>query len=146
MTKRRLHTRPPRGSTGSLAALAALALLLAGCGARPQQAVGVSRGPVVHRLLCEGGPVATERVAERPPFTIRDADGNPAMQVTRVPARGILRGDGKLVTAARFADGRDAYCRAKRQDRAAAIAVGFAAAVLVLAYWVRRRRVRRAYR
>jgi hypothetical protein len=130
----------------SAVALIALALLLAGCGARPQQAVGVSRGPVVHYLLCEGGSSTTVRLHRRPPVTIEDLDGHAVMRVTRVPARGILRADGKTVTAAQFLDGRDAYCRAGRQDRAAAIAFAFAAVVLALAYGLRRRRVRRAYR
>jgi hypothetical protein len=68
------------------------------------------------------------------------------MHVTRIPARGILRGDGRTVTAAQVLDGRDAYCSLERQDRAAAVALGFAGVVLALAYWRRRRRIRRVYR
>ena len=41
----------------------ASALLLAGCGgAGPEHAVGVSRGPVVHYLLCRGDLVQTVRL------------------------------------------------------------------------------------
>ena len=43
--------------------LAGCGLLVAGCGgARPQQAVGVSRGPVVHYLLCQNDLVQTVRL------------------------------------------------------------------------------------
>jgi hypothetical protein len=140
------------GRLQSLAA-AALVLGLAGCGARPQQAVGVSRGPVVHYLLCEEAATKTVRLPKRLPFTVRSLDGEPVMRVTRIPAQGILRGDGRVVTAAQFLDGRDGYCNAARKDRAAAIAIGFAAAVLSVAFglrWLRARRSRdpydRAYR
>jgi len=77
---------------------------------------------------------------------VRDLDGDPVFEVTRIPVRGILRGDGQVVTAAQFLDGRDGYCGSVRADRAAAIAAAFAAVVLVLAYWARRRRIRRDYR
>jgi len=127
-------------------------VLLAGCGARPQQAVGVSQGPVVHYLRCER-PVKTVRVAKQPPFLVRDLDGDPVFEATRIPARGILRGDGEIVTAAQFLDGRDGYCSSARQDRAAALAVAFAFLVLALLFvhrWLRARRSRdpydRAYR
>jgi hypothetical protein len=127
-------------------------LLVAGCGARPQEAVGVSRGPVVHYLRCDG-PVKTVRLAKRPPFLVRDLDGDAVMRITRIPARGILRGDGEIVTADRFAAGRDAYCTSARKDRAAALAVGFVFTVLALVFgwrWLNTRRSRdpydRAYR
>jgi hypothetical protein len=90
--------------------------------------------------------VKTVRLRRRPPFTVDDLSGRPVMRVTRIPARGILRGDGRVVTAAQFLDGRDGYCKAGREDRAAAIAFGVAAAFLVLLYGLRRRRVRGAYR
>ena len=112
----------------------------------------MSRGPVVHYLRCDG-PVRTVRVAKRPPFVVRDLDGKPVMRVTRITAHGILRGDGKVVTAARFADGRAAYCSTTRKDRAAAVAVGFAFTVVAFVFgwrWLRTRRSRdpfdRAYR
>lgn len=131
------------------ASAAAVALLAAGCGAKPPQAVGVSAGPTAHYLRCGSGPrVKTKRLQRTPPFILRTPDGDPAMQVTRIPAAGILRGDGKLVTPAQFLAGRDAYCGARRQDRAAAIAIGFAAAVLlaVAAFrWLRARRSRNPY-
>jgi hypothetical protein len=125
---------------------AALALLGAGCGARPQQAVGVSRGPTVHELVCDARTVVVRHPDATPPFTVRNEDGDPVMRVTTVPASGILRADGRVVTAAQFLDGRDGYCNSARQDRAAALAAGFAGVVLALAYLVRRRRLRRAYR
>jgi hypothetical protein len=132
----------------------ALVLLLAGCGARPQEAVGVSRGPTVHYLLCSDGTEKTVRMpGRRPPFTVKDLDGQPVMHVTRIPARGILRGDGRIVTAAQLLDGRDGYCSAARSDRAAALAVAFAFLGLALLFvhrWLRARRSRdpydRAYR
>lgn len=37
-------------------------VVLAGCGARPQQAVGVSAGPTVHYLLCGGDRVTSVRL------------------------------------------------------------------------------------
>jgi hypothetical protein len=141
------------GRVPSQLAAAAIVLVLAGCGARPQQAVGVSRGPVVHYLVCKGGPTRTVRLAKRPPFTVDSPEGDPVMRVTRIPAHGILRGDGRVVTAAQFLDGRDGYCDSARKDRAAAIAMGFAAAVLSVTFglrWLRARRSRdpydRAYR
>jgi hypothetical protein len=130
----------------SLCASGAALLVLAGCGARPQQAIGVSRGPTVHELVCDARRVVVRHPDARVPFTVRTLDGDPALRVIRIPARGILRGDGRVVTAAQFLDGRDGYCSASRQDRAAALAAGFAGAVLVVAYLLRRRRLRRAYR
>jgi len=129
-------------------------LLASGCGARPQRAIGVSRGPAVHELVCDARKVVVRRLSPRQlPFTVRNLDGEPAMRVTRIPAPGILRGDGRVVTAAQFLDGRDGYCNAARKDRAAAIAIGFAAAVLSVTFglrWLRARRSRdpydRAYR
>ena len=49
----------------ALLAAAALPLLLAGCGAQPQQAVGVSRGPTIHYLLCSDERVTELRRARR---------------------------------------------------------------------------------
>jgi hypothetical protein len=154
-----------------LAAAAALPLLLAGCGAQPQLAVGVSRGPTIHYLLCSdqrvtelrvttpGGKVLYKREFADPssqptfrlPFTprlpvwISGPDGKPAMQLTAIPPSGIARGDGKVVTPAEFEEGNRDYCGAVRQDRAAAFAVGFAFLVLAgifVTRWVRARRSR----
>jgi hypothetical protein len=108
--------------------------------------VGVSRGPTVHLLACDDRTVVVRHPDATPPFTVRNLDGDPAMRVTRIPAQGILRGDGRVVTAAQFLDGRDGYCNGVRQDQAAAIAAAFAGIVLVSAYLVRRRRIRRDYR
>jgi hypothetical protein len=171
----------------SLFASAALALLAAGCGARPQQAVGVSAGPTVRYLLCAGQRVssvrlttpagrtlwridsahgstqAAYRVGSRPagfrtvvPFRglapqvrVSGPDGKPAMQLSRVPASGILRGDGAHVTAAQFAAGRGSYCTGVRQARGVAWAFTFVVAVLVLVFaarWLRGRRARDPYR
>jgi hypothetical protein len=76
-------------------------------------------------------------------------DGDPAMSFSDVPKSGILRGDGKLVTPAQFASGRGSYCGAVRQDRAAALAVGFVFLVLLglfLVRWVRAKQSRDPYR
>lgn len=156
-----------------------LLLLVAGCGSKPQQAVGVSTGPTIHYLLCNGSRVSAVRVttpdgatvwektfpkgstqtAFRIPFTpnlpvqISDPSGEPAMELTRIPETGIVRGDGRAMTAARFEEGRSGYCGAVRQDRAAALAIGFAFLVLAAIFasrWLRARRSRdpydRAYR
>ena len=166
------------GITSRLAAAAAAVLfvgLVAGCGSKPQQAVGVSNGPVVHYLLCEGDavrhvrvttatgrvvwqarfPDGTTRTAFRvpvplpagEPIRVSDPDGQPAMELTTadIPPTGILRGDGRHVTAAEFAAGRSGYCGAARRDRAAALAVGFAFVVLGLVFaqrWLRAKRTR----
>lgn len=168
-------------------AIATALLLLAGCGARPQDAVGVSAGPTVHYLLCSGDRVrtvrlttpsgrtlwridsakgstqTTYRVGSRPvgfrtvvPFRglapqvrVSGLDGKPAMQLSRVPQRGILRGDGARVTAAQFAAGRGSYCTGVRQARGVAFAFTFVVAVLVLVFagrWLRARRTRDPYR
>lgn len=160
--------------------LAALLLLVvAGCGSKPQQAVGVSAGPTIHYLICDGARVSVVRVTTpggatvwektfpngstrstfRIPFTpnlpvrISDPSGEPAMSLTRIPETGIVRGDGRAMTAARFEEGRNGYCGAARQDRAAAFAVGFVFLVLaaiLASRWLRARRSRdpydRAYR
>ncbi len=76
-------------------------------------------------------------------------DGKAAMQLRAVPASGILRGDGRRVTAAEFAAGRGSYCGAARQDRAAALAVGFALLSLLALFghrWVRAKRTREPFR
>jgi len=150
-------------------------LVAAGCGAKPQQAVGVSRGPVVHYLLCEGDTVRLVRLTtadgrvvwrrrfadgttrttfrvpvELPPgepIRVSDPDGQPAMQLTAasIPATGILRGDGRRVSAAEFEAARSGYCGAARKDRAAALAVGFVFLGLGLVFahrWLRSRRSR----
>lgn len=153
--------------------LAPLALLLAGCGARPQQAVGVSKGPTLHYLLCPGqkleqveltsasgktlwqrkfanGTTRTAfRVPVRPGAIVSGPDGGPAMHLQPVPESGIRRGDGRIVSAAAFAAGRDSYCQSRRQDRAAAVAIGFAFVCLALLFvnrWLRSRRSRDPYR
>ena len=103
-----------------LAALAALTLVLAGCGAKPQQAVGVSAGPTIHYLLCDGDRVTAVRlttpggrvlwqrsfspgttqttfrvpISPRLPVRVSGHDGEPAMQLVAVPEAGIVRGDG----------------------------------------------------
>jgi len=46
-----------------IAVAALVALVAAGCGARPQEGVGVSRGPVVHYLLCSGDRVHQVRLS-----------------------------------------------------------------------------------
>jgi hypothetical protein len=151
-----------------------LALLAAGCGARPQQAAGVSSGPVVHYLLCHDdrvtavtvtapsgrvlwrrrfpGGTTRERVPLprlEPPFRVSGPDGGePVLEVDRVPAQGILRGDGRLVSAAEFEAGRDGYCGAARKDRAAALAVGFAFVCLAAVFttrWLRAKQSRDPY-
>lgn len=173
--------------SASALAAAAAALLLAGCGARPQLAVGVSRGPTVHYLLCAGDTVTDvelTRVDGRPLWAIRSArgstrtryrvgtvppgfrqvvpfrglaptmrvsgpDGKPAMELSRAPATGILRGDGTRVSAKRFAAGAPSYCHSRRQDRAASLAVGFALLVLALLFvhrWLRARRSKDPYK
>lgn len=71
-------------------------------------------------------------------------DGKPAMELTRPPRTGILRGDGARVTAAQFAAGRKSYCDARRRDRAAALAVGFVFLVLALLFVQRRLRAGRS--
>jgi hypothetical protein len=158
----------------ALLAAAALPLLLAGCGAQPQLAVGVSRGPTIHYLLCSdqrvtevrvtrpGGKVLYKREFAQPssqttfrlPFTprlpawISGPDGKPAMQLTAIPSTGIIRGDGRRVTPAEFEEGNRHYCGAVRQDRAAAFAVGFALLVLAGLYatrWLRAKRSRDPY-
>jgi hypothetical protein len=133
----------------------------------------VSRGPTAHYLLCRddrieavrltsesgrvlwqrrfpGGSTRTAyRVPARPGAFLSGPDGKPAMRLPAVPpASGILRGDGEVVSAARFADGRDAYCTGSRQDRAAALAVGFALLVLAGLFasrWLRAKRSRDPY-
>jgi hypothetical protein len=162
-----------------LAALGALALGLTGCGAKPQQAVGVSAGPTIHYLLCDGDRVTAVRlttpggrvlwqrtfapgttrttfrvpISPRLPARVSGPDGKPAMQLVALPTAGLVRGDGRRMTAARFESGRDGYCGAARQDRAAALAVGFAFLVLAAVFagrWLCARRSRdpydRAYR
>jgi hypothetical protein len=153
-------------------AAAALPLLLAGCGARPQQAIGVSRGPTAHYLLCRddridavrltsesgrvlwqrrfpGGSTRTAyRIPARPGAFLSGPDGKPAMQLTAIPSTGIIRGDGRRVTPAEFEEGNRHYCGAVRQDRAAAFAVGFALLVLAGLYatrWLRAKRSRDPY-
>jgi hypothetical protein len=69
------------------------------------------------------------------------------MQLTAasIPATGILRGDGRVVTPAEFAAARGGYCGAARKDRAAALAVGFVFVVLAMVFthrWLRARRSR----
>jgi hypothetical protein len=158
----------------------ALLLLLAGCGARPQLAVGVSSGPTIHYLLCAGERVTevrltapggrvlwelrgrsrrtTYRVGVVPPgfrrvvrfrglgrraTVVSGPDGKPELAFTTPPASGILRGDGVRVSAAAFAAGRSSYCSARRQDRAASLAIGFAFFALVFLFatrWLRGRR------
>lgn len=138
----------------------------------------MSAGPTVHYLLCKGETVERVRVtapggrvlwqrafaggttltrfhlpALAPPFVVSGPDGRAAMQVDAIPAAGVLRGDGRTMTAARFEAGRDGYCGAARQDRAASLAVGFAVLVLAAVFatrWLRAKRSRdpfdRAYR
>ncbi|HEY6015162.1 MAG TPA: hypothetical protein VIU16_00135 [Gaiellaceae bacterium] len=161
--------------------------LLGGCGARPQQAVAVSRGPTVHYLLCRGERVTAVRLTRadgRPLWEIRSArgsalatyrvgvvppgfrqvvpfrglapttrvsgpDGRPAMTLTRPPRTGVLRGDGARLSDAAFAAGRSRYCDARRRDRAAALAVGFAFVVLALLFvqrWFRAKRSKDPFR
>jgi hypothetical protein len=70
------------------------------------------------------------------------------MQLTGIPASGIVRGDGRRVTPAEFEEGRSGYCGAVRQDRAAALAVGFAFLVLAGLFatrWLRAKRSRDPY-
>jgi hypothetical protein len=151
-----------------------LTLLLAGCGAKPQQAVGVSSGPTIHFLLCPdervtevrvttpGGDVlyrrtfspATTRTTFRLPSTPRlpawvgGPDGKAVMKLTHIPSSGIVRGDGKQVTPAGFEEGRDAYCGSVQQDRAAGFAVAFAFLVLAglfMTRWLRAKRSRDPY-
>ena len=87
----------------SLFASAALALRLAGGGARPQDAVGVSAGPTVHYLLCSGDRIHTVRLttpAGRTLWRIDSASGSqqstyragstPAGFRTVVPFRGLV--------------------------------------------------------
>jgi hypothetical protein len=82
------------------------------------------------------------------PVRISDPNGKPVMQFAHVPSRGILRGDERIVTPAQFAAAREGYCTASRQDRAAALAVGFvlvALATLFTHRWLRARRSRDPY-
>lgn len=84
-----------------------------------------------------------------PVMRVSGPDGKPAMELTRPPRTGILRGDGARVTAAGFAAGRSDYCGARRRDRAAALAVGFVFLVLALLFgqrWLRARRSKDPYR
>jgi hypothetical protein len=150
-----------------------LTLLLAGCGAQPQQAIGVSSGPTIHFLLCPdervtelrlttpGGavlykrsfaptPQTTFRLPSTPrlPAWVGGPDGKPVMKLTHIPSSGILRGDGVRVTPAEFEAGRDAYCGSVQQDRAAAYAVGFVFLViagLFMTRWLRAKRSRDPY-
>ena len=166
------------GVTSRLAAAgaaAAIVAVLAGCGSKPQQAVGVSQGPVVHYLVCDGDsvrhvrltttdgrvlwqqrfPEGTTRDRFRVPvrlpagdaIRVSDPDGRPAMELTAasVPSTGILRGDGRRVSAAEFEAARGGYCGAARKDRAAALAVGFVFLGLGLVFahrWLRAKRSR----
>ncbi len=92
-------------------------------------------------------------ISPRLPVWVSGPDGHPAMRLGAVPAKGVVRGDGMRMTAARFEHGRAGYCGAARQDRAAALAAGFAFLVLAAVFanrWLRARRSRdpydRAYR
>jgi hypothetical protein len=164
-----------------------LAIVVAGCGARPQQAVGVSAGPTVHYLLCGSDRVTSVRLTTPPGRTLWRIDsskgstrttyragstppgfrtvvpfrglapqvrvsgptGKPVMQLSRVPAGGILRADGVHVTAAEFAKSRSGYCTGVRQARGVAFALTFVLVVLALVFagrWLRSRRVRDPYR
>ena len=98
-------------------------------------------------------PGGTNRTTFRVPklagAVVSGPDGKPAMRLAGVPATGIRRGDGKLVSAAGFADGRDAYCKGAARQRAAAIAIGFVflgLLALFLVRWVRARQTRDPYK
>ena len=100
------------------------------------------------RLFPQGSARTTYRVPDLPGAVVSGPDGNPATRLAPVPSQGIRRGDGKLVTAARFADGRDAYCKGAAQGRAAALAVGFVFLGLLglfLVRWVRAKQSRDPY-
>lgn len=76
-------------------------------------------------------------------------DGKAAMRLAEVPATGILRGDGRRLTPREFAAEHGSYCGAARQDRAAALAVGFVLLTLLALFghrWLRAKRTREPFR
>ncbi|MGZ4387783.1 MAG: hypothetical protein ACXVZL_00205 [Gaiellaceae bacterium] len=115
---------------------------------RPLWEIRSARGSALTTYRVGGVPPGFRQVVPfrglAPVTRVSGPDGKPALELSRPPRTGVLRGDGARLTAAAFAAGRSGYCNARRRDRAAALAVGFAFLVLALLFVQRRLRAKRS--